>query len=124
MWLWITCSFSLVYLHVFPHDKRSTRLDQIFKSVFQRKYAIALTLPPKEGCCPTNIVLIDSLLGCQLQRGYFLQIIDQSTKSSLSPVRVFQICMGKVCQLQGSGNYAIMSPKQTKQSFIFQLNLY
>lgn len=76
-----------------------------------------------EGCCPTKILLIDSLLGRQLQHGYLLKIIDQSTKSSLSPVRVLQICMGKVCQLHGSGNCTIISPKQTKQSFISQLNL-
>lgn len=95
----------------FPHDKSSARPDQICNGVFQRKHAIALTLPTEEGCCPTKILLIDSLLGCQLQHGYFLKIIDQSTKSSLSPVRVLQICMGKVCQLQGSGNCTIMSPK-------------
>lgn len=110
-----------VCLHFLSHIKTGIRWDQIYNGVLQKKYAIAFTLPTKEACCPSKSFLINSLLGCQLQHGRFLKIIDQSTKSSLSTIRVLQICTGNVCQLQGSGNCIIISQKLTEHGFIFPL---
>lgn len=123
MCLFVIYFLSYVCLHFFsPHVQCSIRGEEIRNGVLQRKYAIELTLPSKKACCPTKIFLINSFLGWQLQHGYFLKIIDQGTKSSLSAIGVLQICMGNVCQLQGSGNCTVISHKQTKHSFIFQLN--